>query len=52
MEVPIFLLKIELEHNQEQVEYYKGIDNNMAIHYKKRVIELKKAIDILEQWTD
>jgi len=49
METPINLLKIELESNQKQCEYYKGVDNNLAIQYKKRVVEIKKAIDILER---
>lgn len=49
MEVPINLLKIELENNQNQVNYYKDVDNNLAIQYKKRVIEIKKAIAILER---
>jgi len=49
MEVPINLLKIELESNQKQCEYYKGVDNNLAIQYKKRVVEIKRAIDLLER---
>ena len=48
MEVPINLLKIELKNNQEQCKYFKGIDNNMSIQYKKRVIEIKKAIKLLK----